>query len=116
MTREALRGLFKLARQNAHDVMNLPDVEKALQQVVKSFPGDPEILSDGYSLLNMKEECLALPQKPPFEYPPFQRALPYFPSNGYQLMLTFKQKLTPQLQKQIKLMLQALKGEVGNSK
>jgi len=93
-------------------VVKLPDLEQKLDKVVKSYPGDVQILSEVYNLLNMKEEAVPLSQKPRFKYPPFQKALPYFPSNCFQLLLKFKGQLTSQLHRQIMDVLQALKGEV----
>jgi len=93
-------------------VVKLPDLEQKLDKVVKSYPGDVQILSEVYNLLNMKEETVPLSQKPRFKYPPFQKALPYFPSNCFQLLLKFKGQLTSQLHRQIMDVLQALKGEV----
>ena len=103
--------LALLTHQKADDVMQYPDIEKVLLQAFKRFPGDPQILCGVSDLLNMEEDRLDLKQKPPFEYPPFQRALPYFPSYGYQVILTFKQQqLTRDLQQKISDLLQKLKG------
>ena len=111
-TRQGLGGLLELVRRTPDDVVKLPDLEQKLDKVVKSYPGDVQILSEVYNLLNMKEETVPLSQKPQFKYPPFQKALPYFPSNCFQLLLKFQGQLTSQLHRQIMDVLQALKGEV----
>ena len=46
----------------------------------------------------------------PPAYPPFQKALPYFPDYGYQVRIHFKSELDKALQKNITKLVTKLKG------
>lgn len=83
-----------------------------LEQVLQKYPENEFLQVLANLLLNLKEELKPITRKETkFEYPPFQKALPYFPYYGNQVTLVFQSDLTPKIQKAIIGLLHALNGK-----
>lgn len=84
------------------------DVRKA---TAKRFPDDNQLLGNALKLSLLQKARSAPTPTRPFEYPPFQKAMPFFPDNGYQLTLTFKEKeITEPIKSKIIVLLDQLTG------
>jgi hypothetical protein len=84
----ALLGKLMLVRKHpeAAKVENLRRVIS--DDVIEKYPLDVFLQAAGNKLLELEEDLeeLEIPvAAPPFQYPPFQKALPYFPNYGYQV-------------------------------
>lgn len=87
----AILGQFLLVHKHpeAAKVENLQRVVS--DNVIEKYPLDVFLQAAGNKLLELEEDLEELEiTSPPFQYPPFQKALPYFPSYGYQVTLVFK--------------------------
>ena len=87
----AILGQLMLVRKHpeAAKVENLRRVIS--DDVIEKYPLDVFLQAAGNKLLELEEDLEELEiTAPPFQYPPFQKALPYFPSYGYQVTLVFK--------------------------
>ena len=110
----ALLALLMLAQKHpeAAQVENLHSTIN--DQVLEKYPLDAFLQAAGNKLLDLEEDLEKLEiTGPPFQYPPFQKALPYFPNYGYQVTLVFKDdQLDEKIQKDIKGLITKLKGEI----
>ena len=111
----ALLGLLMLVYDHleAAKVENLRRIIS--DDVIEKYPLDVFLQAAGNKLLELEEdlEVLEKPAGPPFQYPPFQKALPYFPSYGYQVTLVFKDdQLDKNIQKNLEVLITILKGDV----
>ena len=85
--------------------------EDMRKTTAKRFPDDDQLLGNALKLSLLQKARSVPPTKRPFEYPPFQKAMPYFPDNGYQLTLMFAEKeITEQIKKKIIILLDQLTG------
>ena len=110
-----LLALLMLAQKHpeAAQVKKLPATIN--DQVLEKYPLDVFLQAAGNKLLDLEENLRKLEKltRPPFQYPPFQKALPYFPNFGYQVTLVFKDdQLDEKIQKDIKGLITKLKGEI----
>ena len=86
--------------------------EDMCKATARHFPDDYQMLGNVLKLaLLQKVRSATPPPKRPFEYPPFQKAMPFFPNNGYQLTLTFAEKeITEPIKSKIAALLAQLTG------
>ena len=88
-----------------------------VQQVLEMYPMDDFLQAGANRLLNLSEELISLKMdETKFEYPPFQKALPYFPSFGNQVTMVFEDgptsTLTTEVQTKIIGLVHTLNGMV----
>ena len=111
--RNDLSALLLLAKEE-DSVLDIEDNlgEGMRKATGKCFPDDHQLLGNALKLsLLQKAHFTALPPKRPFEYPPFQKAMPFFPDNGYQLTLKFAEKeITEPIKGKITVLLAQLTG------
>ena len=109
----ALLGQLMLVRKHpeAAKVENLRRVIS--DDVIEKYPLDVFLQAAGNKLLELEEDLEELEiTAPPFQYPPFQKALPYFPSYGYQVTLWFQDdQLDKNIQKNLENLMRILKGD-----
>ena len=86
--------------------------EDMCKAAAKQFPDDYQMLGIVLKLFLLQKARSTTPSpKRPFEYPPFQKAMPFFPNNGYQLTLTFAEKeITGPIKSKITALLAQLTG------
>ena len=90
----ALLGLLVLVHKHpeAAKVENLRRIIS--DDVIEKYPLDVFLQAAGNKLLELEEDLEELEITAlPFQYPPFQKALPYFPNYGYQVTLVFNDDL-----------------------
>ena len=107
-----LLGLL-LSKVPNSPLLKLPNFDKIIQaNVLEKYPMNNYRQAAGEKLLEQLEGAVHLKvERASFEFPLFQRALPFFPSFGYQVTLFFKSGvLTSGLQKKLMRLLQELKG------
>ncbi len=95
------------------EVTKTQDFESVVQtKVLDQYPHDEILQACGNKLLEIAEDSVDLDlSSSSFEFPPFQKALPYFPSYGYQTTLIFADdKLDPEIQSSIISLVTELKG------
>lgn len=88
---KALLGLLVLA-STCPETTQVEGLRTVIEDnVLDKYPLDDFLQAAANKLLNIEEdlEKLEFPGSP-FEYPPFQKAIPYFPSYGYQVTMVFK--------------------------
>lgn len=109
----ALLGQLMLVRKHpeAAKVENLRQIIS--DDVIEKYPLDVFLQAAGNKLLELEEDQEELEiTAPPFQYPPFQKALPYFPNYGYQVTLVFKDdQLDKNTQKNLENLIRILKGD-----
>lgn len=73
------------------------------EEVLDQYSHDEFLQASGNKLLDIAEDLVQLDlSSQPFQFPPFQKALPYFPSYGYQATLVFADdKLDQDIQRSI---------------
>ena len=84
-------GLLVLVYTNPKAIENNMNAIK--KSIVEKFPMDSFMQAAGSKLLLVKEKLKILHDKPnsnPYGFPPFQKALPFFPHYGNQVTLVFK--------------------------
>ena len=110
----ALLGLLMLVSKHpeAAKVENLRGIIG--DDVIEKHSLDVFLQAAGNKLLEIEEDLELLETKGvPFQYPPFQKALPYFPSYGYQVTLVFKDdQLDKNIQRNLEGLITALKGYI----
>ena len=90
--------------------------ENIIQEgIIEKYPLNDYLQAAGNSLLNLEEELeeLTVPDdsRNPFELPPFQKAIPYFPHFGYQVTFVFENNQPDEsIMKSIVLLIEKLKG------
>lgn len=114
---QAALGLCVLAVNNLREVGNAIksfDEESLAKKVFEKYPMDTFLQATMNSVLNQYESLLPLEvEGTPFDYPPFQKAIPYFPDYGYQVTLIFKDgDLNGSIMRSIVNLIKKLKGEV----
>ena len=84
--------------------------------VLEKYPLDVFLQAAGNKLLELEEDLEQLEMTgQPFQYPPFQKALPYFPKYGYQVTLVFKDgQLDNKIQINLEKLFKLLKGDILN--
>lgn len=111
---QALLGQLMLVYKHpeAAKVENLQRIIN--EEVLEKYPLDVYLQAAGNKLLELEEDLEELEVTgPPFQYPPFQKALPYFPSYGYQVTLVFKDdQLDESIQRNIQVLITLLKGKI----
>ena len=114
ITYQSVLGLCLLARHNLKKIEgaigNLD--EDSTKHTLDKNPMDNFLQAATNYLLNQYESLTTLEiEGEPFAYPPFQKALPYFPGYGYQVTLVFKDgELSASIMKSIINIVQKLKG------
>lgn len=114
---QAALGLCILAVNNLHEVGNAIksfDEEFLAKRILEKHPMDNFLQAAMNSLLNQYENLLPLEVEGiPFAFPPFQKAIPYFPDYGNHVTLIFKDgALNGSIMRSIVKLIQKLKGEV----
>ena len=86
--------------------------EDLTKYILDKYPMDNFLQAATNYLLNQYESLTSLEiEGEPFAYPPFQKALPYFPNYGYQVTLVFKDgELNTSIMRAIVNIIQELKG------
>lgn len=95
------------------EVSNAQDFKIVVQQtVLDQYPHDEFLQASGNKLLDIAENFVDLDlSSPAFQFPPFQKAIPYFPSYGYQATLIFADdRLDSHIQNSIISLVTELKG------
>ena len=114
---QSVLGLCLLAQHNLKEIASAIDNfdEDMTKHILEKYPMDNFLQAATNYLLNRYERLINLETEgEPFAYPPFQKALPYFPDYGYQVTLVFKNgELNTSIMKAIINMIQKLKGESG---
>ena len=90
---QAVLGLCLLALNNLREIESAVSSfdEQLTKQILDKYPMDNFIQASINHLLNQYENLTPLEiEGTPFAYPPFQKAIPYFPDHGYQVTLVFK--------------------------
>ena len=109
----ALLGQLMLVRKHpeAAKVENLRRIIS--EDVIEKYPLDVFLQAAGNKLLKLEEDLEELEiTAPPFQYPPFQKALPYFPNYGYQVTLVFNDDLPDKnTQKNLVELIKIMKGD-----
>ena len=108
----AMLGLLTLVCKHP-EAAKVENLQKTIHDnVLEKYPLDDFLQAAGNKLLNLEEDLEELVVKgPPFLYPPFQKALPYFPSYGYQVTMVFKDdRLDREIQNAIEVLITKLKG------
>lgn len=112
---QAVLGLCLLALNRLKEIGSaIGNLENDLtKHVLDKYPMDSFLQAAINHLLNQYETLITLEvEGRPFTYPPFQKALPYFPHYGYQVTLVFKDgELNGSIMKAIVNIVQKLKGE-----
>ena len=93
-------------------VINLEPVQ---HNILKKYPTDDFLQVGANRLLNLSEELIPLTAvETKFEYPPFQKALPYYPSFGNQVTMVLDDGATLTTEVQTKLfgLVQKLNGMI----
>ena len=114
ITYQSILGLCLLAQ---HNLKEIPSVfgnfdEDLTKHILDKYPMDNFLQAVTNYLLNQYESLTSLEiEGEPFAYPPFQKALPYFPDYGYQVTLVFKDgELNTSIMRAIVNIIQELKG------
>ena len=111
--RNDLSALLLLANED-ESILDIDDNlgEDMCKAAEKQFPDDYQMLGNVLKLCLLQKVRSTTPSpKRPFEYPPFQKAMPYFPNNGYQLTMTFAEKeITGPIKSKIAALLAQLTG------
>ena len=109
----ALLGQLMLVREHpeAAKVENLRRIIS--EDVIEKYPLDVFLQAAGNKLLELEEDLEELEITAPlFQYPPFQKALPYFPNYGYQVTLVFNDDLPDKItQKNLVELITKMKGD-----
>jgi hypothetical protein len=108
---ESILGLCLLAQHHLATAFGNFD-EGLTNHVFDKYPMDNFLQAATNYLLNQYESITSLEiEGEPFAYPPFQKALPYFPDYGYQVTLVFKDgELNTSIMRAIVNIVQKLKG------
>ena len=112
-TSNELSVLLLLANED-ESILDIDDNlgEDMCKSTAERFPDDYQMLGNALKLCLLQKNRSATPcPKQSFEYPPFQKAMPFFPNNGYQLTLTFAEKeITGPIKSKITALLAQLTG------
>lgn len=112
---QAVVGLCLLAIKNLREVgSSIGRFDEDLtHHILDKYPLDNFLQTTVNKLLNENENLTPLEiEGTPFAYPPFQKAIPYFPNYGYQVTLIFKDgDFDRSIMKVIVNIIQKLKGE-----
>ena len=112
----AALGLIVLAYTHP-EIVKVSDFNHTVQEsIINKNPHDDYLQGVGNKLLNLEEELTDVTvtddSRKPFEYPPFQKAIPYFPDYGYQATFYFKHdQLDKRIMKSIISLIEELKGK-----
>lgn len=108
---ESILGLCLLAQHNLASAFGNFD-EDLTKHIFDKYSMDNFLQAATNHLLNKYESLTSLEvEGEPFVYPPFQKALPYFPDYGYQVTLVFKDgELSTNIMRAIINIIQKLKG------
>ena len=108
---QSILGLCLLAQHNLASAFGNFD-EDSMKHIFDKYPMDNFLQAATNYLLNQYESLTNLEiEGEPFAYPPFQKALPYFPNFGYQVTLVFKDgELNTSIMRAIINIIQNLKG------
>lgn len=108
---ESILGLCLLAQHNLAGAFGNFD-EDLTKHIFDEYSMDNFLQAATNYLLNQYESLTSLEiEGEPFAYPPFQKALPYFPDYGYQVTLVFKDgELSINIMRAIINIIQKLKG------
>ena len=112
---DSVLGLCLLSLKNLREVGSAISSfdEDLTKRLLDKYSMDNFIQAAVNHLLNQYEKLVSLEvEGKPFAYPPFQKALPYFPNYGYQVTMVFKDgDINGGIMKVIVNIMEKLKGE-----
>ena len=106
-------SLLLLAQEHPEAASNERFESIVQEEILDRYPLNDFLQGAGNKLLDIAEHLESLDLSvPPFQCPPFQKALPYFPDYGYQVTLRMSDdKLDADIQKAIIALVKDLKGK-----
>ena len=111
----AVLGLLLLTHTHPEAVKTFDFQNKIQTDIIEKYLTANYLQGAANNLLNLEENLthLTIPKdaRKPFELPPFQKSLPYFPKFGYQVTLCFKDhRLDRNIMKSLVSLIEKLKG------
>ena len=106
----ALLALLMLVKKHP-EAAKIEKLHEIITEVLEMHPLDVFLQVAGNRLLDLREDLEKL-EIPAFQYPPFQKALPYFPNYGYQVTFVFSDgQLDQKIQGSLEDLMKTLAGK-----
>ena len=106
-------SLLLLAQEHPEAASNENFESIVQEEILDRYPLNDFLQGAGNKLLDIAEHLESLDLSvPPFQYPPLQKALPYFPDYGYQVTLRMRDgQLDADIQRSIIALVEELRGK-----